>query len=702
LQNPRKKKVLWIDAHPDAPGVHILENCGYEVTCISGAGAGARARAALAQAALVDAAVIVIGAPVGLQAASEVAYALRAYSALPLLFAVAGGGPLGLPELIAETGAGLISQAAAPIFWETTLEAILSQAELKHTEALFRSVYEQSPIGIELYDARGQLIEVNRACLDLFGVIDSAEISHFQLFDDPNLPTEFKTSLRTGLPVRYRTPFDFERVKALRLYHTTRSGSAWIDVFVSPLKDEQGQVTSYLVQVQDISARKSMEDQLKRESRHYALLMQTSRDAIYVLDREGHLTDWNQAFLEHLGYTTQEAARLTVLDWNAQWDKVEILQRIADMIAQPATLETRHRRKDGAIVDVEITAAGFEMDGQPHLYISARDITERKRSLAAQRASEARFRFLFEQAHDAVFIMDLDGHYLSVNQRAADMLGYTVAELTNLTVYDITAEFDHSQNIMQRLANGEHIPLFERRLRKKDGQVFPVEINVELVRDPDGSPLHIQSMVRDISQRKEWEAALTAANEQLQIRLVEIEKLQADLREQALRDSLTGLYNRRYLDDALAREIARAARENETLSVIISDIDLFKGINDTYGHPVGDIFLVQIAQLMRQHTRGSDIVCRYGGEEFVMVLPGTALEAAQKRAEEIRQRCLEMRVTHAGKDLRVSLSFGLAVYPTHGHAVEELLIKADIALYQSKNRGRNCVTVWNGDTLSAP
>jgi len=197
----------------------------------------------------------------------------------------------------------------------------------------------------------------------------------------------------------------------------------------------------------------------------------------------------------------------------------------------------------------------------------------------------------------------------------------------------------------------------------------------------------LDSAEHEIAERKRKEMIL-------QTHVSEIEQLQTELREQALRDPLTGLYNRRYLGEAIEREIMSAKRENIPLSVIVTDIDRFKTINDTCGHQVGDTFLLAIANILKTNSRSSDIVCRYGGEEFLLVLPGTPLEAALKRAEEIRQKCMQIAIHHEGKIFSVTMSFGVATYPDHGWEAEEIIIKADKGLYKSKENGRNLVTVW--------
>jgi diguanylate cyclase (GGDEF)-like protein len=181
---------------------------------------------------------------------------------------------------------------------------------------------------------------------------------------------------------------------------------------------------------------------------------------------------------------------------------------------------------------------------------------------------------------------------------------------------------------------------------------------------------------------------------ELRVTVAEVVQLHEELREQSLRDPLTGLYNRRYLNETLEHEIERARRDNRPLSVIISDLDDFKKINDGYGHQAGDMYLKEIAELMKKSARDSDFVCRYGGEEFLLVLPGVSVNDAVSRSNELRQRVLDLVFQYKGDHLKTTLSFGVASFPEHGQDPEEIVIKADQALYYSKHAGRNRVTVW--------
>jgi diguanylate cyclase (GGDEF)-like protein len=177
-------------------------------------------------------------------------------------------------------------------------------------------------------------------------------------------------------------------------------------------------------------------------------------------------------------------------------------------------------------------------------------------------------------------------------------------------------------------------------------------------------------------------------------------KLQEALRQQAIRDILTGLFNRRYMEESLRRELNQAERAGTSVGVIMFDIDHFKHFNDLFGHDGGDALLRELGAFLNTHTREGDIVSRYGGEEFVLVLPGATLEAARFRAEELRLGVSELQVFHQGKPLgKITLSFGVAVFPEHALTKDNLLKSADIALYRAKKEGRDRVVVATIETI---
>jgi diguanylate cyclase (GGDEF)-like protein len=191
----------------------------------------------------------------------------------------------------------------------------------------------------------------------------------------------------------------------------------------------------------------------------------------------------------------------------------------------------------------------------------------------------------------------------------------------------------------------------------------------------------------------------TAVAEQVALALSNL-RLRETLRQQSVRDPLTGLYNRRFLEETLTHELARLERKNLPLSLIMIDVDHFKTFNDTFGHEAGDAVLRDLGGILQRHVRGGDIACRYGGEEFTIVLPEASLEIGRQRAEIFREAARELRLVHDGKSLgAVTLSMGVACFPEHGRRRDHLVQAADAALYEAKNNGRNRVVVSNVQTL---
>ncbi len=204
-------------------------------------------------------------------------------------------------------------------------------------------------------------------------------------------------------------------------------------------------------------------------------------------------------------------------------------------------------------------------------------------------------------------------------------------------------------------------------------------------------------LIQENTERKRIEEKLREANEHLQHRIEEIETLQKQLQDLAIRDGLTGLFNRRYLSETLEREIIRARRASTPVAIIMLDIDKFKNVNDTYGHKGGDVMLQALSNLLSTRTRADDIACRYGGEEFAIVMPGASLQVAQKRAESLRISFMNLKTNYKEHILQATISLGIAVFPIHGEKGDDVLNHADKALYQAKQAGRNRVVLFNQD-----
>jgi diguanylate cyclase (GGDEF)-like protein/PAS domain S-box-containing protein len=289
--------------------------------------------------------------------------------------------------------------------------------------------------------------------------------------------------------------------------------------------------------------------------------------------------------------------------------------------------------------------------------------------------SELRYRRLFEAAQDGILILDAEtGMIEDVNPYLIKMLGYSREEFIKKKLWEVGAfkDIEASQSAFEVLQEKEYIRYEDLPLKAKDGRLIQVEFvsNVYLV----GNEKVIQCNIRDITERKRAQDALL--------------KSEALLREQSMRDHLTGLFNRRYMEETLERELLRASRNQLSVGIIMLDVDGFKNFNDTYGHAAGDAILRELGKLLLGHIRGEDVACRYGGDEFIIVLPGASREMARERAERLSEHARHFSIQFKGHTLgAIPLSFGVAVFPEDGSTSDAILSVADDALYRAKRDG---------------
>lgn len=292
---------------------------------------------------------------------------------------------------------------------------------------------------------------------------------------------------------------------------------------------------------------------------------------------------------------------------------------------------------------------------------------------------------LVERMPDAVLVLDARWRIVDANP-AADLLLALGREAVGRKADDAIPAWSRlGLSCGEREERHIELALSADPLRYVDVRVTPLQ-------DVGRRGVGCLIVMRDITKRYKAETFLQQANEQLKGHVRQIEALQGELREQAIRDSLTGLFNRRYLDETLPRELARASREGGVVSAVMIDIDHFKEVNDRRGHREGDRLLSLLGALLREHTRPSDIASRYGGEEFLLVLPGASAEAARARIEEIRRE-YSLRLRAVGFAEPPTLSAGVAVFPEQARSDDELLRAAAEALYRAKREGRDRVCV---------
>jgi diguanylate cyclase (GGDEF)-like protein/PAS domain S-box-containing protein len=302
---------------------------------------------------------------------------------------------------------------------------------------------------------------------------------------------------------------------------------------------------------------------------------------------------------------------------------------------------------------------------------------ENERINSALRESDSRFRGLVNQSLAGIAIIE-DGRFTYANTKLAEMLGYSVEELRQIGPLETATRADRPlvEEQMRRRMSGEvdHVS-YVFHVQRRNGATLDVECHSSVM-ELGGRTVLINLMI-DVTERVCAER--------------EVQALQDQLHEQSIRDPLTGLYNRLPLNEFFDREINLARRSSGSVSVVMADLDYFKKVNDGYGHLAGDETLRVFSRLIGAAFRVSDLHCRYGGEEFLILLPGLKHEEAYMRTDQLRKTLEATEITSGSVPLRVTATFGVATYPEHGQNRDALIAAADRALYEGKRSGRNQV-----------
>jgi diguanylate cyclase (GGDEF)-like protein/PAS domain S-box-containing protein len=369
---------------------------------------------------------------------------------------------------------------------------------LRRHQALMKAATE----GIHIMDIQGNVVEANDAFCRMLGY-SQEEVAGLSVFDwDAQLSRE-------ELQERFRKLVGSSAL--VETVHRRKDGTL-INVEISSTGVEIEGVPYIVSLSRDITERMRIQKETETLLRRYQTLMGTALDGFRVMDIEGNVVEANDAFCRMLGYTHEEALKLNIADWDAQWTKEELLQRLKGFVGKSgATFETVQRRKDGTLVDVEVSTTGVEIDGQPYFFASSRDISERKRIERRNEVLMRRHRAVMNSALEGIHIMDEQGNIVEANDTYCRMLGYSQEEMARLNVADWDVLCASKEELMERFnklirSDGA---LFESRQRRKDGTVIDVEISAAGV-ELDGHR-YLYASSHDITARKANEKLLEEA-----------------------------------------------------------------------------------------------------------------------------------------------------------------------------------------------
>lgn len=365
-------------------------------------------------------------------------------------------------------------------------------------------------------------------------------------------------------------------------------------------------------------------------------------------------------------------------------DRDEAVERDANARAtlSPLFAEYRLIARDGRVVWVseKSTVVVDEATDTSYWQGVMLDITDRKLAEEAQAASERQYRSVFDAATIGLLKLDLDGSVLEANQVAEQVLGYGAGALVGVDLWASVVAEDQTVSLLDEISSGAHERWeLEHRLLRHDGQPLWCRTVTVLVRDRAGAPEHVTVMIEDIEERKQAEAKLV---------------------HQTTHDALTMLPNRQHFFEQLRR--ARAAADETGVAVIFIDIDTFKQVNDGFGHDCGDELLVAVARRLRGAVRPSDVVARFGGDEFLVLATGLEQPRDAPQLAWRLANALRTPFAVANREITVTASFGVAYSHDAAEPDEDLVRKADAAMYSAKQRGRNRVAVFGEpDTAEA-
>ncbi len=414
---------------------------------------------------------------------------------------------------------------------------------------------------------------------------------------------------------------------------------------------------------------------LGEQESHMRAVVETATTGIIVTDKHGLIDTFNPAAEKLFGYLAVEMRQRPI-----KWLLPSLPSAGDRLQTTESGFDTRGCHRNGTRLQLSVHVNSMQTGGKQFFTYLVTDISRRKAMEGRLRDAESRYRELVETSHDMVWIMDTAGRFTYLNRACRDIYGFAPAEMLEHHLHEYRSP-DHppvDREAIEKLLQGADTVQFETVHLDSESKPHFLGFHARSHKDADGKVTRISGMARDITEQKAF---------------------QHQLSYHAEHDPLTGMFNRHYFQEELERTVARVARSGSDCALFYIDLDQFKYVNDTLGHAAGDRLLVDIAALLSAHVRDGDLLARFGGDEFTLLLYNIDKQDVLRAADNFRSLCDDYRFSADDKTFNVTCSIGVVMIDDTVTTAEEVLSHADMACNMAKQHGRNRATLYDPTDL---